>query len=119
MLLQIKHTYVAAVPNSTSFQITDTQGSSTGITLTQQVGSALFHCLAYAGSFTISVREQAGATGVNLTMATNTSSGSVSSATGIQAGQRVIGSGIPADTFVLSVVCYTCTSVGSYFYQPN
>ena len=51
----------------------------------------------------ISVREQAGATGVNLTMAPNTSSGSVSSATGIQAGQRVIGSGIPADTYVASI----------------
>ena len=96
--------FVAAVPNSTSFQITDTQGSSTGITLTQQVGSALSPLSrAYAGSFTISVREQAGATGVNLTMATNTSSGSVSSATGIQAGQRVIGSGIPADTYVASI----------------
>ena len=96
--------FVAAVPNSTSFQITDTQGSSTGITLTQQVGSALSPLArAYAGSFTISVREQAGATGVNLTMATNTSSGSVSSATGIQAGQRVIGSGIPADTYVASI----------------
>jgi len=96
--------FVAAVPNSTSFQITDTQGSSTGITLTQQVGSALSPLSrAYAGSFTVSVREQAGATGVNLTMATNTSSGSVSSATGIQAGQRVIGSGIPADTYVASI----------------
>ena len=96
--------FIAAVPNSTSFQITDTQGSSTGITLTQQVGSALSPLSrAYAGSFTVSVREQAGATGVNLTMATNTSSGSVSSATGIQAGQRVIGSGIPADTYVASI----------------
>jgi len=96
--------FVAAIPNSTSFQITDTQGSSTGITLTQQVGSALSPLSrAYAGSFTISEREQAGATGVNLTMATNTSSGSVSSATGIQAGQRVIGSGIPADTYVASI----------------
>ena len=96
--------FVAAVPNSTTFQITDTQGSSTGITLTQQVGSALSPLSrAYAGSFSVSVREQTGATGVDLTMATNTSSGSVSSATGIQAGQRVIGSGIPADTYVSSI----------------
>lgn len=96
--------YVAAVPSSTTFQITTTQGSSTGISLTQQVGSAISPLSrAYAGSFTGIIREQAGATGVSLTMANGTSSGSVSSATGIQKGQRVIGSGIPADTFVHSI----------------
>jgi hypothetical protein len=36
-------------------------------------------------------------------MASGASSGTVSSATGIQKGQRVIGSGIPADTFVHSI----------------
>ena len=96
--------YVAAVPSATTFQITDTIGSSTGITLTQQVGSALSPLArASAGSFSGITREQAGATGVSLTMASGTSSGTVSSATGIQKGQRVIGSGIPADTFVHSI----------------
>jgi len=97
--------YVAAVPSGTTFQITDTIGSSTGITLTQQVGSALSPLArASAGSFSGITREQTGSTGVSLTMASGTSSGTVSSGTGIQKGQRVIGSGIPADTFVHSIV---------------
>jgi hypothetical protein len=96
--------FVAAVPSATTFQITTTQGSSTGITLDQQVGSAISPLArAFAGSFTGITREQAGATGVSLTISSGSSSGTVSSATGIQKGQRVIGSGIPADTFVHSI----------------
>ncbi len=96
--------FVAAVPSATTFQITDTLGSSTGIALTQQVGSALSPLSrASAGSFSGITREQAGASGVNLTMASGTSSGTVDSAAGLQAGQRVIGSGIPADTYLYSV----------------
>ena len=101
--------FVAAVPSSTTFQITTTQGSSTGITLEQQVGSAISPLArAFAGSFTGITREQAGATGVTITIASGSSTGTVSSATGIQKGQRVIGTGIPADTFVHSI---TGTSV--------
>ena len=96
--------YVAAVPSSTTFKITDTIGDSTGIALTQQVGSALSPLSrASAGSFTGIVREQAGASGINLTMASGASTGTVSSGTGIQKGQRVIGPNIPADTFVHSI----------------
>jgi len=96
--------YVAAVFSATTFQITTTQGSSTGITLDQQVGSAISPLArAFAGSFTGITREQAGATGVSLTISSGSSSGTVSSATGIQKGQRVIGTGIPADTFVHSI----------------
>ena len=96
--------FVAAVPSATTFQITTTQGSSTGITLEQQIGSAISPLArSFAGSFTGITREQAGATGVNLTMASGSSSGAVSSATGVQKGQRVIGSGVPADTFVHSI----------------
>ena len=96
--------YVAAVPSATTFKITNVIGDSTGIALTQQVGSALSPLSrASAGSFVISNREQAGATSVSLVMATGSSTGTVSSATGIQRGQRVIGSGIPADTFVHSI----------------
>jgi hypothetical protein len=96
--------FVAAVPSATTFQITSTQGSSTGITLEQQVGSALSPLArSFAGSFTGITREKAGATGVNLTISSGSSNGTVSSATGIQKGQRVYGSGIPADTFVHSI----------------
>ena len=96
--------YVAAVPSGTTFQITDTIGSSTGIALDDATGSALSPLSrATAGSFTGCVREKAGATGVNLTMASGASTGTVSSGTGIQKGQRVVGSGIPADTFVHSI----------------
>jgi len=96
--------YVAAVPSSTTFKITNVIGDSTGIGLVQQVGSALSPLSrASAGSFIISSREQAGATSVSLTMASGLSIGTVSSATGIQRGQRVVGSGIPADTFVHSI----------------
>jgi len=96
--------YIAAVPSSTTFQITETQGSSTGIALTQQVGSILSPLSrATSGYFDNITREQAGATGVNLTMASGASSGTVNSATGIQKGQRVVGDGIPSDTFVHSI----------------
>ena len=96
--------YIAAVPSATTFQITTTQGSSTGISLTTQVGSALSPLSrAYAGSFNVTSREKAGDTSLNLTMATNTSSGSISNGTNIQVGQRVIGTGVPSDTFVSSI----------------
>ena len=96
--------YVAAVPSGTTFQITSTIGSSTGIALDDATGSPLSPLSrASAGSFTGCVREKAGATGVSLTMASGASSGTVSSATGIQKGQRVIATNIPADTFVHSI----------------
>ena len=96
--------YVAAVPDSTTFKITDTQGDTTGITLTAQAGSALSPLSrAESGSFTVSVREQAGSSSANLTIADGASSGTVSSGTGIQKGQRVIGSGVSGDTFVHSI----------------
>ena len=96
--------FIATVPSSTTFQITDVQGSSTGLTLTQQVGSALSPLArAQSGAFTGLTREGAGASGRNLTMAAGQSSGTVSSAAGIQKGQRVIGSNVPADTFVHSI----------------
>ncbi len=96
--------FVAAVPNATTFKITDTQGDSTGIALNAATGSALSPLArAKSGSFTGITREQAGNTNVDLTIASGVSSGTVSSATGIQKGQRVIGAGIPADTFVHSI----------------
>ena len=96
--------YVAAVPSATTFKITNVIGDSTGISLTQQVGSALSPLTrAFAGSFTGITREQAGASGINLTIASGSSTGTVSSAVGIQKGQRVIGADIPADTFVHSI----------------
>ena len=96
--------YVATVPSSTQFTVTETAGSSTPIALTDVTGSAISPLsTARSGYFSNLTREQAGATGVNLTIASGSSSGTVSSGTGIQKGQRVIGAGVPADTFVHSI----------------
>ena len=96
--------FVAAVPSATTFKITLTQGDSTGISLDTQVGSPLSPLArSFSGSFTGITREQGGNSSVNLTMASGASAGTVSSNSGIQKGQRVVGSGIPADTFVHSI----------------
>ena len=95
--------FIAEVPSSTTFKITDTQGSNTGITLAAQVGSALSPLSrAFSGAFTGITREQTGAT-ANLTMGIGTSDGTVSSGSGIQVGQRVVADGIYADTSVASI----------------
>ena len=96
--------YVATVPSSTQFTVTETAGSSTPIALTDVTGSIISPLsTARSGYFQNLTREQAGATGVNLTISSGASAGTVSSGTGIQKGQRVIGSGVPADTFVHSI----------------
>ena len=96
--------YVAAVPSATTFKITLTQGDSTGISLDTQVGSPLSPLArSFSGSFTGCIRAQAGAASVDLTMAQGSSAGTVSSNSGIQKGQRVSGSGVPADAFVHSI----------------
>ena len=103
--------YVATIPNSTTFTLTETPGSSTPIALTSATGSALSPlAVVQSGYFDNLTREQAGATGVTITTGSSgVSTGTVSSATGIQKGQRVIGSGIPADTFVHSISGTTIT----------
>jgi len=96
--------YVASVPSSTAFTITDTAGSSTPIALTTQTGSALSPLTrATSGYFSGITREQSGSTGRSLTMANGSAIGTIDSATNIQVGQRVYGSGIPADTYVASL----------------
>ena len=103
-IVSAKTYYVATVLSSTAFTITDTPGSSLPIALLDQTGSALSPLsVALSGAFTGLTREQAGATGINLTIADGASTGTVSSATGIQKGQRVIGADIPDDTFVHSI----------------
>ena len=93
--------YIAQVISSTAFSITDTPGNSLGISLLDQTGSTLSPLgIARSGAFTGVTREQSGATGVNLTMADNSSSGTVSSGTGIQVGQRVVGADVPDDAYV-------------------
>ena len=93
--------YVAQVISGTSFSITDTAGNSLGISLLDQTGSTLSPLgIARSGAFTGITREQSGATGINLTMADNSSSGTVSSGTGIQVGQRVVGADVPDDAYV-------------------
>jgi len=97
--------YIATVPNATSFTITETPGSSTPIALTGATGSSLSPLAVVSGGYFDGLtREQAGATGVSITTGSSgVSTGTVSSATGIQKGQRVVGAGIPADTFVHSI----------------
>ena len=93
--------YVATVPTATTFTLTETQGSSTPIPLVDAVGSPLSPLSrASSGYFDNITREQSGNTNFNLTAATGASSGTVSSSSGIQKGQRIIGIGVPADTFV-------------------
>ena len=102
--------YVATVPSSTSFTITSTPGSSVPINLTSVTGSAISPlAVAESGAFTGVSREQAGATSVALTIAAGSSTGTVASSTGIQKGQRVVGTGIPDDTFVHSISGTTIT----------
>ena len=96
--------YVAQVISSTAFSITDTAGNSLGISLQDQTGTTLSPLgIVRSGAFTGVSREQAGATGINLTIADNASSGTVSSGTGIQKGQRVVGADVPDDTYVHSI----------------
>ena len=76
--------YVAQVLSGTEFTITTTLGSSTGINLSTQVGSALSPlAVAQSGGFTGVTREQSGAT-TNITIPVGSSSGTVASASGIQ-----------------------------------
>ena len=110
--------FIAEVPSSTTFKITDTQGSNTGITLTTQTGSALSPLSrAFSGAFTGITREQTGAT-ANLTMGIGTSDGTVSSGSGIQVGQRVVADGIYADTSVASI-SGTNISLSKAVYNAN
>lgn len=96
--------YIASVPSSTTFTITTTPGSSTPISLDQANGSRLSPLgVAESGVFTGLTRAQAGATNVSLTISSGSSSGTVSSASGIQKGQVVVGPNIPDDTFVHSI----------------
>jgi len=96
--------YVAQSINTTSFSITDTPNSSTAIPLQDAVGSALSPLgITRSGAFTGVTREQTGANSINLTIADNSSSGTVSSGTGIQKGQRVVGADVPDDTYVHSI----------------
>ena len=93
--------YVAQVISGTSFSITDTAGNSLGISLLDQTGSTLSPLgIARSGAFTGITREQSGASGINLTMADGSSTGTVSSGTGIQVGQRVVGADVPDDAYV-------------------
>ena len=103
-IVQDKTYFVASVPSSTTFTITTVAGSSTPAAINTAVGSALSPlAVAESGSFTGVTREQVGATGRSLTIASGSSSGTVSSGTGIQKGQLVIGPNIPDDTTVYSI----------------
>ena len=96
-----------------TFKITTVSGGAGAVYgLTTEVGSALSPIsVAQSGAFAGVIREQAGASGVNMTSGFSYNSGTeigestgiVSSGTGIQKGQLVIGSGIPAGTYVHSI----------------
>lgn len=96
--------YVASVPSSTTFTITTVPGSSTPASITTATGSALSPlAVGESGSFTGVTREQAGANGRSLTIASGSSTGTVSSGAGIQKGQVVVAANIPDDAFVHSI----------------
>ena len=97
--------YYVVSKTTNAFTISENSGgSAVPKTLTDQVGSALSPISRVtSGIFNGITREQAGASGVTLTISSGSSTGTVSSATGIQAGQRVVGSGIPSDTYVYSI----------------
>ena len=106
--------YVHSVQLSeNTFKITTVSGGAGSVYgLITEVGSLLSPIsVAQSGAFTGLTREQAGATGINTTAGftydnaseIGESTGSVSSGTGIQKGQLVVGSGVPADTFVHSI----------------
>ena len=85
-----------------TFQVALTSGGS-ALSLTDVTGSVLSPlAIVNGGYFTGLTREKGGAV-QNLTIAIDSSSGTVPTATGIQVGQRVIGNGIPQSTFVTSV----------------
>ena len=102
--------YVASILSSTLFTITDTPGSSVAISLDDETGTALSPLsTGLSGAFTGVTREQAGASAVNMTISNGSSVGTVSSSTGIQKGQLVVGPDIPDDTTVYNIVGTTVT----------
>ena len=102
--------YVAGILSSTLFTITDTQGSSVAIALDDETGTPLSPLsTALSGAFTGVSREQSGATAVDMTISDGASVGTVSSSTGIQKGQLVVGPDIPDDTTVYNIVGTTVT----------
>jgi hypothetical protein len=95
--------YFVASKTSSSFQITDTEGNSTGISLTDETGSALSPlAVAESGAFVSLTREKAGDE-LDLTIADGTSTATVTSTANLQVGQRVIGPNIDANTYVSSI----------------
>jgi hypothetical protein len=94
--------YYVVSTTTGGFTISENSGpSAVAKTLTSQTGSELSPlATATSGIFTGVTREQAGATSVTITINSGESQGAVSNASGIQKGQRVIATGIPADTFV-------------------
>lgn len=98
--------YWVASKTVNSFQITDVVGSGTGITLdNDETGSALSPlAIVESGKFSSLTREKAGdTTGIDLTIADGASTATVTSSANLQIGQRVVGNGIDADTFVAAV----------------
>ena len=98
--------YWVASKTTNSFQITDIAGSGTGIALNNdESGSALSPlAVVESGKFDSLTREKAGElSGINLTIAPGDSTAAVASSANLQVGQRVIGTGIDADTFVAAV----------------
>jgi len=114
--------YWVAAKTVNSFQITDIAGSGTGITLTNdESGSALSPlAIVESGKFSSLTREKAGElSGINLTIATGSSLATVTSSANIQVGQRVIGNGFDADTFVAGVPDATSVKLSKVVTSTN
>ena len=96
--------YYVATKTATTFTITDIAGSSIPIALVDDItGSALSPLSTVeAGKFVGLTREKPGDE-LNLTIANGASVATVSSTTNLQIGQRLIGTGIDADTYVIDI----------------
>ena len=97
--------YYVVSKTATAFTISENSGGSAiAKALSDATGSALSPLARVtSGVFNGITREQAGAASVTITAASGSADGILSSATGVQIGQRVVGDGIPADTFVVSL----------------
>ena len=97
--------YYVVSKTASAFTISENSGgSATAKTLSPATGSALSPLSRVSsGIFNGVTREQAGASAVTITIASGSADGILSSATGVQIGQRVIGTNIPSDTFVTSL----------------
>ena len=101
---------VASVTTNTNFTVTSAAtGSTSTATATVEVSEYVNYGSKSSTQFLSVTRGQPGNTSVALTVAAGSNSATVSSATGLQIGQRVIASAIPEGTFLTNISGNTLT----------